>query len=189
MTYTESGADSSDLRFHDSTEDWCRWFESRLAEERGYTNALIGEVLQGLVGDLDARIDKALVELRMASRPMDGRDGRSFKVRGTFNANERYFALDVVATGGSSFCARRDDPGPCPGDGWQMIAAQGKRGTRGEAGERGLQGPRGADAPSICEWSIDPERYRATPILSDGSTGPPLELRALFERFMADTSE
>jgi hypothetical protein len=132
--------------------------------------------------------EKKLI-VRLAAKVQDGRDGRGFNVRGTWDQNTRYFALDVVATGGSSFAARRDDPGPCPGDGWQLIAAQGKRGTRGEPGERGLPGPCGRDAPSICDWSLDPERYRATPVLADGTLGPVLELRTLFERFMADTSE
>jgi hypothetical protein len=74
-----------------------------------------------------------------------GRDGRSFAIRGTWSETEAYRELDVVALNGASFGARRDDPGPCPGDGWQLIAAQGKRGNAGERGasvrgERGLPG-------------------------------------------------
>jgi hypothetical protein len=186
--YTESAADSSGLSFYESTEAWQTWFESRLADERGYTSALITEVVRDLVDDLHNKIERAIVEVRLAAKVQDGRDGRGFTVRGTWDPNARYFALDVVACGGSSFAARRDDPGICPGDGWQMIAAQGKRGTRGEPGERGLPGPRGRDAPTICEWSIDRGAYKATPIMSDGTCGPALELRGLFEKFLEETS-
>jgi hypothetical protein len=75
-----------------------------------------------------------------------GNDGRSFNVRGTFDAAESYAALDVVALNGASFVARRASPGACPGEGWQMVAAQGKRGNPGERGaaakgERGMPGP------------------------------------------------
>lgn len=70
----------------------------------------------------------------------DGRDGRSFTIRGTWSETGLYQALDVVALGGASFAARQDDPGPCPGAGWQLIAAQGKRGNPGEKGREGLRG-------------------------------------------------
>jgi hypothetical protein len=33
---------------------------------------------------------------------------------------------------------------------------------------------------------VDRARYLATPLISDGNEGPPLELRALFEQFVAD---
>jgi hypothetical protein len=43
-----------------------------------------------------------------------GRDAKSPRVRGTFSADAQYQELDIVAYGGGSFTARRDDPGPCP---------------------------------------------------------------------------
>lgn len=82
----------------------------------------------------------------LADSGRDGVDGRGFAVRGTWSPDEAYQALDVVALNGASFAARFDDPGPCPGEGWQLIAAQGKRGKPGDVGprgERGLQGPPG----------------------------------------------
>jgi hypothetical protein len=39
---------------------------------------------------------------------------------------------------------------------------------------------------TICGWRIDCARYLATPLLSDGSEGPLLELRALFEQFLLE---
>jgi hypothetical protein len=110
----------------------------------------------------------------------DGRDGCSPNVRGTFKAGESYQALDIVALNGGSFVARRDDPGDCPGEGWQLTSTPGKRGHPGPRGERGPAGPAG---PVIKSWQIDCERYRATPLMSDGSEGPALELRPLFEQF------
>jgi hypothetical protein len=118
-----------------------------------------------------------------------GRDGKTIAVRGTFNETAEYHRLDVVALNGGSFIALKDAPGPCPGSGWQLIASQGKRGAAGEKGERGSPGPRGdagASGATICDWKIDRARYVATPIMSDGSEGPPLELRGLFEQFFSE---
>jgi hypothetical protein len=113
-----------------------------------------------------------------------GRDGNSITVRGTFNETADYRRLDVVARNGGSFVALKDGPGPCPGPGWQLLASQGKRGIAGEKGERGPKGDAGASGATICDWKIDCARYVATPVMSDGREGPPLELRGLFEQFL-----
>jgi hypothetical protein len=85
-----------------------------------------------------------------------GAAGRSFTVRGTWSAAADYRAFDVVAVGGSSFVARADDPGTCPGDGWQLIAAAGNRGKPGEQGPRGERGPpgRGVKAAAIDDQGL-----------------------------------
>jgi hypothetical protein len=41
---------------------------------------------------------------------------------------------------------------------------------------------------SIVSWQIDCERYRASPLMSNGTVGPMLELRELFEQFQLETS-
>jgi hypothetical protein len=115
-----------------------------------------------------------------------GRDGNSFTVRGTFDATPDYRRLDVVALNGGCFIALKDAPGPCPGSGWQLLASQGKRGVAGEKGERGPKGDPGLSGATICDWKIDRARYVATPVMSDGREGPPLELRELFEQFLRD---
>ena len=120
-----------------------------------------------------------------------GRDAAMPQVRGTWNDGETYAALDIVALGGSSFIARRDRPGSCPGEGWQLIASAGKSGIKGPPGERGEQGLRGlpgAAAPVLIGWKIDREAYAAIPILSDQSEAPALELRSLFEQFHAEAA-
>jgi hypothetical protein len=77
---------------------------------------------------------------------LDGKDGETAKAwthRGTFNPNEAYFRHDVAAHDGCAWLALQDDPGPIPGDGWQILAMRGKRGERGDKGERGPPGPQG----------------------------------------------
>lgn len=88
----------------------------------------------------------------LVSAGVAGQDGRSFTIRGTFNEKSTYRMLDTVTLGGAGFVARCDDPGPCPGEGWQMIAAQGKRGQPGEPGSRGERGPPGS---SVQELTVD----------------------------------
>jgi hypothetical protein len=97
------------------------------------------------------------------------------KVCGTYRAGETYKYLNIVALNGGSFIARADDPGPCPGDGWQLLVSAsraGKLGPKGERGESGRRGLPGRVASTIRGWQIDPARYRATPLMSDGSEGP-----------------
>jgi hypothetical protein len=118
-----------------------------------------------------------------------GSDGRGFVIRGTYDSDAEYRCLDVAMVGGSSFVALKNVPGPCPGDDWQLLASCGSRGHRGPEGKRGIMGLRGerGEAPMIRDWAIDRASYVATPIMADGSRGPPLELRALFEQFFLET--
>jgi hypothetical protein len=122
-----------------------------------------------------------------------GADAPMPHVLGTWKEGEDYRRLAIVAVGGSSFIARCDHPGVCPGRDWQLIASHGKRGADGERGEPGPRGPAGATgpkgeaAPTIIGWEIDAASYTATPILSGGQKGSLLQLRDLFKQFIADT--
>jgi len=69
---------------------------------------------------------------------------------------------------GASFAARRDKPGPCPGEGWQLIASQGKQGKPGQIGPAG-RGERGIPGPSIVSMSIDDQNGLLTLKNADGS--------------------
>lgn len=91
----------------------------------------------------------------LAHAGLDGRDGRSFAIRGTYSKAETYQALDVVALEGASFAARYDDPGPCPGDGWQLIARQGKTGASGVRGPVGAKGDRGLPGAPVAAIEVD----------------------------------
>ena len=100
--------------------------------------------------------------------------------------------MNIVALNGSSFIARADNPGPCPGDGWQLIASAGRpgkpgpKGDRGEAGARGERGLPGPSGPTILAWKIDRENYTLQPIMSDGSEVEPAPIRGLFEQFHSE---
>jgi len=121
-----------------------------------------------------------------------GRDGITPRVRGLFAEAEQYRALDIVALNGGSFIACKDNPGPCPGEGWQLVASQGKRGSAGEAGPRGEIGARGPKGDkgeagrSVLGWRIDRASYRVIARMSDGQEIP-LELRELFEQFHSES--
>lgn len=91
----------------------------------------------------------------IASAGRDGLDGRSFEVKGTYKDDGEYCALNVVALNGASFVAKRDNPGPCPGEGWQLIASQGKQGKPGERGTPGQKGERGEAGFSVVSAEID----------------------------------
>jgi hypothetical protein len=118
-----------------------------------------------------------------------GRDAKQLSIRGTYNPGDDYKEFDVVMGNGSSFVARRDDPGACPGEGWQALSLVGKRGPqgpRGEVGERGLQGERGPPGESgavIVAWETDLANYSMRAVLSDGSSGGEINLRSMFERY------
>jgi integrin beta 3 len=135
--------------------------------------------------DTSQRPDKAEDWICIAS---GGRDADVLQVRGTYDPDMKYQRLDVVAVNGGSFIARHDVPGPCPGEGWQLIARQGQRGVSGEKGERGERGLPGEPGKQLTlkGWTIDRENFLAVPLLSDGSRGPTLELRGLFEQFQND---
>jgi hypothetical protein len=71
-----------------------------------------------------------------------------------------------------------------------LVAAPGKRGVAGERGPQGDRGPTGAagppgkDAATIVCWTVDRASYTVTPVMSDGTSNPPLNLRSLFEQFL-----
>lgn len=98
-----------------------------------------------------------------------GQDGRSIVIRGTYDEEAEYRELDVVVLGGASFVARQDAPGACPGPGWQLWAAQGKRGQPGEPGKRGEPGLRGPAGPAVVGLAVD-ETGMQTLTNADGST-------------------
>ncbi len=106
------------------------------------------------------------------------------EVCGLFEPKRAYRKLDLVTFNGSEWRAKRDDPGPVPGDGWQLAGQAGSRGKAGDRGERGDRGPAGPAGASIIDWAM--KGYQAVPIMSDGSLGPALDLREVFELYHAE---
>lgn len=105
----------------------------------------------------------------IAAAGRDGVDGRSFTLRGLYDEKGEYRALDVVALNGASFGAIKDDPGPCPGEGWKMLAAQGKAGKPGEKGGPGPKGDRGYTGLSVRSITVDNDNGLLTLTNGDGS--------------------
>lgn len=105
----------------------------------------------------------------IAERGSDGQSARQLVFLGTWDAEATYEALNVVALNGASFVAKRNDPGPCPGEHWQLMAGQGKRGAPGLPGERGEKGERGEPGSPVVALDIDSEGL-LTLTNGDGST-------------------
>jgi hypothetical protein len=195
----------------DPLEQRLRALELELAETRGALDVLrdgaldvlrhkgatstdnVNETIDKIRTDFQEKVKE--IELRLAETigTVDVLRGKgvpgALHVRGTFDSGATYCLNDVVASGGSSWVALKDSPGTIPGPGWQLIASQGKRGVAGEKGERGERGPQGnpgLSGATIRDWKIDRTGYVATPVMSDGRDGQPLELRGLFEQFFLE---
>jgi hypothetical protein len=95
----------------------------------------------------------------------DGADGRSFDHAGLYEPEKNYSALQVVQLNGASFVAKRDNPGECPGDGWALLASQGKTGKPGPKGDPGARGPAG---PAVARLVVD-DTGMLTLVNADGS--------------------
>lgn len=91
-----------------------------------------------------------------------GAAGRSLRIRETWSPNAEYRALDVVGLNGCAFVARVDDPGVCPGAGWQLLS------DRGRAGKP-LRGDPGPPGPGVLDVRINDEEVLIL-TNSDGST-------------------
>jgi hypothetical protein len=199
---------SARKEFKAADEEMQRAFEAKLAEQKEGLLAVPGKlpvskiwrqesvIYEGEVVSYDGSLWQACKDTAqapggpdwvcVARAGRDGCDGRTPNVCGTYDAYEKYQRLDVVVYEGASYIARRDDPGICPGDGWQLLSGKGSRGSRGETGprgEKGDRGPPGADVPTIVSWTIDRAHYRAVPTMSNGKPGAPLDLRPLFEAY------
>jgi hypothetical protein len=117
----------------------------------------------------------------------DGEDGKSLTIRETFDATQKYNALDVVTLDSKWFVARYDDPGMCPGPGWKAGPGIGKTGKPGPRGERGSKGEPGTPI-EIITWELNRETYEVTPIMINGERGAVITLRELFEQFQEETA-
>ena len=115
----------------------------------------------------------------LASAGKNGMDGRSWRIRDTYDPKEKYESFDVVTLNSTWFAAKCDNPGPCPGPDWK-AGPTGKRGDKGERGDRG-EGKQGPAGPTISEWIRD--GYSVVPLMSDGTAGPALDVREFFELY------
>jgi hypothetical protein len=105
----------------------------------------------------------------LAAAGCAGDEGRSFRVRGAWEAAGAYERLDVVVRDGSSFAALCDAPGPCPGEGWQLLARSGRAGPPGPRGADGERGYPGLPGPAAVAFEVDPDTAIQTLRFADGT--------------------
>jgi len=152
----------------EGADGWANFVQHKILEERDYLTELLTHVVadlhRNILGEVRALLDQALAQ----------------RIKGTHNPRDEYRIGDLVAKDGASFVARKDNPGPCPGEGWQLMARQGGRGIAGPRGERGK------DAPVIEKWLVNRQDFTVRPIYSNGIFGPVLELQELFAPSQAD---
>lgn len=103
----------------------------------------------------------------LAARGGDGKSADQIEVKGTYDPEAEYGALNIVALNGGAFISRTADPGPCPGDGWQVIAMRGRPGPPGE-GRKG-DSVKGDPGDPVVEMSVDGQGL-LTLVNGDGST-------------------
>ncbi|SEM53810.1 integrin beta 3 [Sphingomonas gellani] len=87
----------------------------------------------------------------------DGRDAYAGEARGLFDPEASYRAMDVVASNGCEWRAKRDVSGEVPGasDAWMLSASRGKRGAPGEQGKPGRDGADGKPGASPIAAKMD----------------------------------
>jgi hypothetical protein len=159
--------------------------EGRVYYERDLVVACDGALYQA---ERDTAANPPHTDWRCITRAgRDGKDAANFRIGGTYDPDAKYRRLSIVMLNGSSFVARHDDPGPCPGDGWQLFTSVGKRGHQGLKGERGERGPTGplAIAPRIAGTEIDAD-YNLIIQYTDNSCDT-IPLRPAFQQFMMET--
>jgi hypothetical protein len=189
---------------------WENWLAARLDQRCKEFGEEIGEAIGDMTGPLEKRIKTLELELAQTRGAVDILRGRgapgTFNLKGNYDPRTSYAYLDVVVRDSSSFVARRDNPGSCPGDDWQMIACGGKRGATGEKGERGPAGPapvlvgakfshRGMEIetgsgdaiPLFKSVAVNPADFSLRFTASDNSTLT-ISLLPLFQSFHAQTA-
>jgi hypothetical protein len=115
----------------------------------------------------------------LASR---GTDGRGFVLRGLYNATAEYRQHDIVMISRNSFAAKYDNPGECPGEGWQLFACSGYKGKEGPPGPAGAKGADGRSV-SIVKWEADPDEMVLRIADSTGNTFA-VDLQPIAERIL-----
>jgi hypothetical protein len=159
--------------------------EGRVYYERDLVVAADGALYQA---ERDTAATPPHTDWRCITRAgRDGKDAINFHIERTYDPDAKYRQLSIVMLNGSSFVARHDDPGPCPGEGWQLFTSVGKRGQQGPKGERGERGPTGplVIVPRIASTEIDAD-YNLIIVYTDNSCDT-IPLRPAFEQFLTVT--
>jgi hypothetical protein len=124
----------------DAQAKWDEFVQAHIRNALAEYTEVISDEVAAWLGELAEEVGKTTGTLERRINELA--TARTFNIVGTYDAEKTYQALDVVALNSSWFVAKRDNPGPCPGDGWQ-AGPSGRRGPRGEAADnvevRGLR--------------------------------------------------
>jgi hypothetical protein len=160
-------------------DSWNAWADGRIAaalerHEEAFTEAVgraLSEFRAGLRTEfrkeLEAATGKLGVELRELNAGLRTEVARletelarrltsletetaGLRLRGAYRSDQDYDRLDVVTLDGSSYIARQHSPGPCPGEGWRVLASAGATGPQGI---RGAEGRARAKGPDRRRWA------------------------------------
>jgi len=205
IRYTDSISPTERTQEATDWSAWEAWIAGHLDQRCEAVYEAVGEVMAGL----EQKIKTLELQLAQANGTLDILRGRgipgTFSIKGTFDAKAVYNHLDVVAFNGASWVAKRDNPGVCPGDGWQLLAAHGSRGVRGERGPAGpagitptlsgasfsrrgmeLQTSTGGSILLFKSVNVDPQSFTIKFIANDDSTLT-ISLLPLFESYHSQT--
>jgi hypothetical protein len=116
-----------------------KWFQqsflnswnSLIAAERKAMREYVKKERRDLVDQINKAIDniaKAIFKTEDDVLNVRGEITKGLEFRGPLDSQATYTKNNVVMVNGSSFIAVKDNPGQCPGDGWKLLAAAGKRG-------------------------------------------------------------
>jgi hypothetical protein len=112
-------------------------FRKELEAATGKLGVELRELIVGLGTEL-ARLQTELA--RRGSQALATETG-GLHLRGAYRSDQDYDRLDIVTVDGSSYIARQESPGPCPGTGWRILASAGPTGPQGVTGTKGDRGP------------------------------------------------
>lgn len=179
------GQQRTDDQAASAANAWDSYFRGLLENERRLVLDVVAELVRETADNLWRDIETEVKKyVRLAFLERGG--GLTPRVREVWRADEPYERLDIVARNGAMWIARVSNPAGEPGAGssdWALMSQKGRKGDQGEPGPRGEAGPRGAAGADMEGWLLDPDGYTATPLMRDGSRGPPLRLRELFQKF------
>jgi hypothetical protein len=149
-TVVPAQVNQAELRSED-WDSWNAWVDGRidaaLEQHQTFstevTGAALGEIradlrnefrkeLEAATGELGVELRKLIVGVgtelarlqtelaRRGSQALET-DTAGLRLRGAYHSDQDYDRLDIVTFAGSSYIARQDGPGPCPGNGWRIA--------------------------------------------------------------------
>jgi DNA-binding transcriptional MerR regulator len=172
------------------------WLRDNLLDERAFILGVVNEFIAEKLEQRDREITELRVELaeckgllqRHRSKDDERRtetivvEAPNSKMADLLDRQIHELRAQVAELRGQIAGINTRERGP--------AGPQGERGHRGPPGRPGRKGDAGMTPrmPTLKMWWIEREKFRATPVMSDGSHGPVIELRDLFVEFQRQTT-